>query len=740
MSINFPPLTFSPLGSPFSRNPGFKRVKTPTLLQMEATECGAASLGIILGYYGRFVPLAQLRRDCGVSRDGAKASKILTAARSYGLEAKGYQKGLASLLSLAPPYIVFWSYSHFIVVEKFAPRYVYVNDPAFGRRRMPQEEFQEGYTGITLVIRPGANFIKGGERVNVLSSLRSRLAGATGALAYCMLAGFFLTLIGLVIPVFTQVFIDEILIAGHNHWLKPLLSGLAIAGLLQAWLTFLRLKYLRRLKAKLALMMSSRFLWHLLHLPVSFYTQRFAGEITHRITLNDQVADTLSGKLASTLIDALMVVFYVGVMVQYDGLLTGIVVGFALLNVFALQTLARKRVDANQRLIQEYGKVAGISIAALQNIETLKASGLEADVFGRWAGQYTKALAAQQDLEVSNQFLSVLPTLLSAVSTLLLLVMGSCRVIDGHLSIGMLVAFQALSQNFQQPINTLVTFGSTLQELEGQLLRLDDVLNNPVLPASPEEEDSPALAAARLSGSLELEGITFGYNRLEPPLIENFSLSLKPGQRVAIVGATGSGKSTIARIVSGLYQPWTGRVLFDGKPKEEIPALVINHSLAMVEQDLAFFAGSVRDNLTLWDRTVPEKNLVKACQDAVLDAVIKNLPCGYDGELLEGAMNLSGGQRQRLEIARALVNNPSILILDEATSALDAQTEKLIDENLRRRGCTCLIVAHRLSTIRDCDEIIVLDGGKVVQRGTHEELRHRPGIYQQLLRTEGETL
>ena len=722
-----------------------KRIKTPTLLQMEATECGAAALGIVLGYYGRFVPLAQLRQDCGVSRDGSKASQILKAARIYGLEAKGYQKGLIPLASMQPPYVVFWDYSHFLVIEGFDRKKVYVNDPASGRRKLSQQEFQEGYTGIVLEMKPGIDFSKGGEKINVFRSLGERLSGARSALAYCILAGFFLTLVGLVVPVFSQIFVDEILINKRQDWIKPLLWGIVFSALLQGCLTFLRLKYLRRLKAKLAISMSSRFLWHILNLPISVYSQRFSGEISSRLILNDEVADTLSGKLASTAIDGVMVIFYALIMLQYDWILTLIIISFAVVNIFVLQIIARRRTDANQQLIQEYGKVAGVSIAALQNIETLKASGLETNFFSRWAGQYTKALTAQQSLESSNQVLFVLPILLSALSTILLLVVGGLRVMDGYLSIGMLVAFQALTQNFQQPINTLITFGSTIQELEGQLIRLDDVLQNPtdiVLDSTSKNElmNLNHLTHTRLLGSLELKEITFGYSRLEPPLIEGFNLSLKPGQRVAIVGATGSGKSTIARLVSGLYQPWSGTILFDGQPREAIPELILSHSLAMVEQDIVFFSASVRDNLTLWDKSVPEEYLVRACQDAVIDDVVTSLPNGFGCELLEGATNLSGGQKQRLEIARALVNNPSILILDEATSSLDAQSEKRIDENLRRRGCTCLIIAHRLSTIRDCDEIIVLDGGKIVQRGNHEQLRCEDGTYKRLLSTEGETL
>ncbi len=725
-----------------------RRVKTPTLLQMEAVECGAAALGIILAYYRRIVPLPELRQVCGVSRDGSKAANILKAARLYGLEAKGYKKELEQLQDLRPPYIVFWNFNHFLVVEGIRKRRVYLNDPATGPRTVSLQEFDEGYTGVVLVMEPSREFVKGGRKPSLILALGERLRNAAGALAYCVLAGFLLTLVGMVVPVFSQVFVDEILVQGRQQWLRPLLIGMAFATILQGLLTLLRLRYLRRLEIKLSVGMSSRFLWHILRLPVGFYAQRYAGEISNRTSLNDQVADVLSGQLASTVIDAVMVIFYALVMIQYDGVLTAIVVSFAAVNIFTLQWVSRQRVDTNQRLIQEYGKVAGASIAALQSIETLKASGLESDFFSRWAGYYTKTINSQQELGMTNQIFSVLPTLLSALSSLVLLVVGGLRVMEGHLSIGMLVAFQGLMQSFLLPVNNLVSFGSTLQELEGNMIRLDDVLANPIdsqveqgrfadTGTSLKTLSTSSTPLPKLQGYIELHNVTFGYSQVDSPLIENFNLKILPGQRVALVGGSGSGKSTIAKLVSGLYEPLSGEICFDGQPRNQIRRQILTNSVAMVEQDINLFGGTVRENLTLWDATVPEKNLVRACQDAAIHDVILSLPGGYGAQLIEGAANLSGGQRQRLEMARALVNNPSILVMDEATSALDAETEKIIDENLRRRGCTCLIVAHRLSTIRDCDEIIVLDCGKVVQRGTHQELWQVEGVYSRLIRTEG---
>lgn len=726
----------------------FKSVsRTPTLLQMEAVECGAASLGMILGYYGRIVPLAELRQACGISRDGSKASNLLNAAKSYGLQAKGFKVDLGGVQQLKCPYIVFWNFNHFLVVEGFRKGRVYLNDPASGSCTVSLEEFSEAFTGVVLVFEPSPEFKQGGRKPSLFLALYSRLRGSLWPLVYCVLAGFLLVLPGLAMPTFSQVFVDQILIQGREDWLRPLIFAMLFTAVLSGLLTRLQLQLLRRMKIKLAMSMSSKFFWHLLHLPVSFYDQRFAGEISSRIQLNDRLANLLSGKLATTVISASMVIFYTVVMLQYDRLLTLIAIVFVAVNLVALQWVARLRVDTNIRALQEQGKVSGVAIAGLQSMETLKASGLESDFFSRWAGYYAKSINVRQDMDSLNSSLGTLPAFLSGITSMLLIVVGGLRVMDGSLTIGMLIAFQSLMQQFMQPVNQLVSLGGDLQELEGNLNRLDDVLRNPTQEQSPTNSKDLAVLplhqlppSPKLEGYLELRDITFGYNRTAPPLIENFSLSLKPGQRVALVGGSGSGKSTIAKLVAGLYEPEAGEIYFDGQPRSLLPSQVLVNSIATIEQEIMFFAGSVRDNLTLWDTTIPDSNLMQACRDAAIDDIVRSLPGGLDADLLEGATNLSGGQRQRLEIARALVNNPSILLMDEATSALDAQTEKIIDQNLRLRGCTCLIVAHRLSTIRDCDEIIVLNRGKVVQRGTHEELSQVEGYYLELIKSEGGTL
>ena len=716
------------------------RVRTPVLLQMEGTECGAAALGIILRYYERIVPLTLLREQCGVSRDGTKASNVLKAARLYDLNAKGFKKPLDALKKIQPPYIVFWNFNHFLVVEGFSKEQVYLNDPATGRRKVSLEEFDQSYTGVVLVIEPGPAFKKGGRKRNIISALGDRLQNSWGAVFFVLSAGLFLTIPRIAVPAFGQIFVDEILVQGRSDWLKPLLVGMIITAVLQTVLARMRLFYLRRLRIKLSISMAGQYLWHTLRLPVGFYAQRFSGEISSRSKLNGKIAGILSGRLATTVIDTIMIVIYALIMVAYDWLLTTISIVFAALNLIALQAISRTKVEANMKLSQESAKLTGISIAGIYNVETIKSSGTESDFFAKFAGYFAKKTNAQQELALSSLLLSALPTVLSALASTSILIIGGLRVMDGHLSIGMLVAYQSLTKQFLGPVNSLVNFGSTLQNLEADLDRLDDVLENPVDPEVERQESENngqnitiGQDAFRLQGTVELRNVSFGYSRLEAPLIENFNLTIKPGQRIALVGGSGSGKSTIAKLVTGLYLPWSGEILFDGIPRQQFTRSVLATSLSMVEQEIFLFAGTVQENLTLWDSTVPNTDMVRACEDAVIDDVILNLPGGYNAELIEGGRNLSGGQRQRLEIARALVRNPAILVLDEATSALDAETERLIDKNLRRRGCSCIVVAHRLSTIRDCDEIIVLDRGKVAQRGVHEELRQQPGVYTRLL-------
>lgn len=711
-----------------------KAVRTPTVLQMEAVECGAASLTSVLAHFGTWVPLEEMRLACGISRDGSKASNILRAAREYGLSAKGLKAEPAALRRLEPPMILHWNFNHFVVLDGFQGDRARINDPAFGPRTISVEELDQSFTGVVLTFSPGPDFERQGSPPSLIRALRERLGGNRWALLFVVLTGLALVVPGLAAPALTKVYVDQVLLDERIGWLAPVLAGLGVTALVLGLLTWLQQTYLLRLETRISLAGSSRFLWHVLRLPAEFFTQRYAGDISMRVAINDRVARLLSRDLATNALGTMLIVFFGWLLLQFDVLLTLITVAVTALNVVALRFVARKRTDGSRRLLQERGKLKGTAVGGLQTIESLKAMGGESDLFTRWAGYHAKVINNSQDLDRYTHTLNAVPPLLMAINTALILGIGSFRVMNGALSLGGLIAFQALVASFVAPINRLVGLGGQLQLVEGDMRRLDDVLRYEATPppatGAPEEEH----LRVKLAGRLELRGVSFGYSRLDPPLIEGFDLTIEPGRRVALVGGSGSGKSTIARLVAGLYQPWEGEILFDGMHRDQVPPRLLVSSLATVDQTISLFEGTVRENLTLWDPSVPLPEVVAASRDAQIHEDIAARPGGYDSPVDEGGANFSGGQRQRLEIARALVGRPTLLVLDEATSALDPTTEQQIDRHLRRRGCTCLIIAHRLSTIRDADEIIVLDRGEVAQRGTHEELiDDSEGAYSELI-------
>lgn len=708
------------------------RKKTPTILQMEAVECGAASLAMILAYHGKVVPLEELRDACGVSRNGVKASNMIKAARSYGLECKGFKTDPASLADYPTPMIVHWNFNHFLVLEGGNKTRVFLNDPAQGRRKLSKDEFDQSFTGVALTFKPGPDFVKGGKKRTIFQSLKSRFRDSS-ALAFVLMAGLLLVIPGLVAPIFGKIFVDNILIQNMDGWFKPLILGMAATALVRGALTFMQEHYLLRFRTKMAITESSRYLSWLLQVPVVFFSQRLAGDLAKRVGNNDLVADMLTGRLATAMLNMIAVAFYAALLFYFDPLLTLIGIAVALVNLVVLQAASRFRQDMSLKYMVEVSKLYGFGSTGLRLIETLKATGGETDFFEKWSGYHARSLNTRQRMGRVTYLTNIVPPFLTHLNTVAILIIGGYRVMNGDMTMGMLVAFQSLMNSFMMPFNRLVTLGAEYQEARGYMEQLDDVYRyrrDPELLREPDENAPP-----KLSGVIELKDIKFGYSALDKPLIEDFSLTMKPGTRVALVGRSGSGKSTISKLVSGLYEAWDGQILFDGKPRAKWPRETIVNSISVIDQEIALFEGSVRDNLTLWDNTVTDQQLIRAGRDAAIHDVISERSGGYDSQVEENGDNFSGGQKQRLEIARGLVNDPTILIMDEATSALDPRTEMMIDDQIRRRGCTCLIVAHRLSTIRDCDEIIVMDHGKIAQRGNHDQLANEPGIYQDLIKT-----
>lgn len=702
---------------------------------MEAAECGAAALSIILAHYGRYESLEKLRIECGVSRDGSKAVNMLKVARNYGMIAQGAKvEELETLTEVPFPYILFWEFNHFVVLDGIKDNKYYLNDPATGPRVVDRNEFDKSFTGIILTFEPTAQFKKVGKPPSLYYQLKNRLQKSKMAVLFVILASLALVIPGIIIPGFTKIFIDDILIEGTHNWLLPLLVGMTITAILRGLLTILQQKYLLRLEIKLMLTASVKFFWHVLRLPITFFHQRYAGDIEERVSANNRVAELLTGDLSSSVVSLISMVFFAIIMLLLSWPLAVIGIIVAALNFCLLYGLSRKMADIGRRFLQESGRLMGVEMNGLQSIETIKAMGGGDDFFQRWAGYHAKMINSQQQLMKYEQYLLIVPQFLTSILTIIILGLGSWQIILGQLTVGTLVAFQSLMASFIAPLNALLGFGKDIQRIRGDLARLDDVLKHPEdrRLVTLKEPQAPAQTAAKLKGEIELRDITFGYSLLDPPFIENFSLSITPNSRVAIVGKSGSGKSTISKLICGLYEPWKGDIILDGKHLSEITPDVMSCSLSLVDQDIFLFEGNVRDNLTQWDPQFSEADIDMATKDACIGDVIIERG-GLGSKVLEGGVNFSGGQCQRFEIARALVNQPTILILDEATASLDPIMEKMIYDNLKKRQLTLIIISHRLSTIRDCDEIVVLDEGKIIQRGTHQQLVQEEGLYKQLI-------
>ncbi|WUC68896.1 NHLP family bacteriocin export ABC transporter peptidase/permease/ATPase subunit [Streptomyces sp. NBC_00667] len=711
-------------------------MRTPTVLQMEAVECGAAALAMVLGHHGRFVPLEELRIACGVSRDGSRAANLLRAARGYGLQAKGMQMDLAALAGVRPAAILFWEFNHYVVYDgmgrRFGRRGVYVNDPAKGRRFVPMDEFDTSFTGVVLTFEPGAGFRRSGRKPGVLGALPARLRGTSASMLAAVLSSLLLVAVGATVPALSRTYIDMFLIGEQTSLLGVLFASMAVALALTAVLTWLQQANLLRGRIISSTLGSARFLRHLLRLPVTFFSQRNPADLVQRLQSNDAVAETLARDLAAAGVDAVVVVLYAVLLWAYDPGLTLVGVLMALLNLVALRIVIRLRATGTQKLRAENARLTNTSYSGLQLIETMKATGGENGFFRRWAGQHAVTLDVQQRLGVPSAWLAIVAPTLAALNSALILMIGGLRAVEGHLSVGLLVAFQALVTSFTAPITRLGGVAGRIQDFAADVARLKDVENFPVDPLYSRRE--PPAATRRLRGHVELEHVTFGYNPLDAPLLKDFSLTVGPGRQVALVGGSGSGKSTVSRLMSGLHAPWEGVIRIDGMRLEDIPRGALAASVSFVDQDVFLFEGTIRDNVALWDPSLTDEAVIAALRDAAVYDVVARRAGGIHSRVEQDGRNFSGGQRQRLEIARALVRRPSVLVLDEVTSALDAATERMVMDSLRRRGCACVVIAHRLSTVRDSDEIVVLDRGTVVERGRHEELLARQGAYAALVK------
>ena len=710
--------------------------KVPVVMQLEALECGAAALCMVMAYYGKWVPLEQVRLDCGISRDGSKANNIYKAAQHYGFSVQAFRMSPEALKEKGQfPCIIHWNMNHFVVLCGFRGKQVYLNDPARGEVRVSWEEFDKAFTGVTLIPTPGKDFAPSGKRKSTPDFARKRLIGAGAAVVFVMLTTAISYLFGVANSVASRIFLDRVLTGTNADWLHPLMLVMLLLAAIQLIVAWAQAIYSLRIHGKMAVIGSTSYLWKVLHLPMEFFSQRLAGDIQSREAMNASIAGTLVNTFAPLLISSVMMVFYLVLMLTQSPLLTLVGVVTLLLNAVLSRVISKRRMNIARVQMRDLGKLESTTVSGIRMIETIKASGAERGFFQKWAGYQASVNAQSVKAAKTNQLLGAVPTVLTSLANYAVLILGVWLTMDGRFTLGAVLMFQGFLSAFMTPAMTLVNAGQTLQEMRTQMERVEDVMEYPT-DENVEERAAEVTELSKLRGNVELAHVTFGYSRLEEPLIRDFSLSLKTGQRVALVGASGCGKSTISKLVSGLYQPWSGEILFDGKPRSAYPRAVMTGSLAVVDQDIILFEDTIANNIKMWDDSIQDFEMILAARDARLHDDITQLPGGYQHRLTSGGQNLSGGQRQRMEIARVLAQDPTVIILDEATSALDAKTEYEVVNAIRDRGITCIVIAHRLSTVRDCDEILVLDHGNVIERGTHDELMKLGGSYAELVANE----
>ena len=714
-----------------------KVAKVPVFIQMEALECGASCLTMILAYYGKWLPPEQVRVDCGVSRDGSNAKNILLAARNYGMEAKGYRFEPETLKEEGVfPCIIHWDFNHFVVCNGFKGNKVYINDPARGFVKVSMEEFDRSFTGIVLMMEPTEKFEKGGKRKSVFAFALKRLKGSNEAILFVALTTAISYLFSIINPVMSQIFIDRLLSGRNPEWLLPFIIAMSCLAIVQIVVRLTSTLYSLKINGKMSVVGSSSYMWKVLKLPMEFFAQRMIGDILRRKDTNESIAQTLVNVLAPLLLNGVMLIFYLVVMIRKSLLLTAIGISTLFINLVVSNIVSARRVNMMRIQMRDAGNLSSTTINGISMIETIKASGAENGYFRKWAG-YQAGLNGQSVRYLnSNSYFNLIPSILSMLADDIVIFIGVLNTMRGEFTLGSMMMFQGLLSSFMSPAMSIVNSGQTIQEMRTDMERIEDVMEYPDDPYVREEKVRDDVSYAKITGDIELKNVTFGYSRLAEPLIKDFSMHIKQGSKVAFVGGSGCGKSTLAKLISGLQKPWSGEITFGGKHIDEIDRSVFTGSLAVVDQDIILFEDTIANNIKMWDDSIEDFEMIMAARDAHIHEDIMQRENGYQYKLSEGGKDFSGGQRQRIEIARALCQDPTIIIMDEATSALDAKVEHEVVKAIEDRGITCIVIAHRLSTIRDCDEIVVLNHGEVVERGTHEELYAKGGYYAELIANE----
>ena len=703
----------------------------PMVMQMESVECGAASLTMILAHYGKWLPLEEVRAACGVSRDGSSAKDIVLAARNYGLEAEGYQVTPEALEGMQPA-IIHWNFNHFVVFRGFKKGVACLNDPNAGPVEIPMDDFRKSFTGVALTFSPTTSFKQGGHRTRILAYVRKYLQGAGEAFWLTFVFALLAAFVALVIPLFTRIFLDEILSGKNRDWSSKFFLIMGTVALFQFILVLLHTRYSKRVAGSLALKGNVKYLNHVLRLPISFFAMRSVGELQQRQHLNETITHSLVEVLAPQIINIALLVLYLALMLSYSVVLTLVGIIAAVVNLIIVQYNSNQRINLIHSMEQSTGKYFSATVSCIDNMESIKAAGAETGFFEYWSGLWAKKFNMEGNATDQQLKMGLLPILVSGLVNTTILILGALLILKGELSVGMLLAFQGFMSSFLSPVNDIVNASKTIVVMRSQMERIEDVMKYP----EDHRENEGEMYEGKLGGLVELKNVTFGYSTLLPPLIENFNLRIEPGHSVAFVGSSGCGKSTLAKLISGLYKPWSGEILFDGRPIESISSEELTNSVAVIDQNVVLFDDTVAQNIRMWDESIEDFTLMMACNDAQIRDDIVSRPNGFGTKLVRGGQNFSGGQRQRMEIATALAKEPAVLIMDEATSALDPKTEDEVMASIRMMGPTQIIIAHRLSTIRDCDEILVMDQGKILQHGTHEELMAQEGLYRDLMKSE----